>query len=115
MSATVEQIAQVCHEANRGYQLAHPTEGIPVAPPWTVFPENEREGVRQGVKAALQGATPEELHRSWCDLKEAEGWIYGPVKSAAALTHPCLVAYDDLAPEQRQKDELFRAIVGSFR
>jgi hypothetical protein len=39
------------------------------------------------------------------------GWQYGPVKDALLLTHPCLVDYDKLPPEQRVKDSLFGQIV----
>ena len=36
----------------------------------------------------------------------AAGWTYGFQKSELARTHPCLVAYEDLPPEQRAKDFL---------
>lgn len=108
---TVEQIARVCHEANRGYQAAVPSVGIPVAASWDEFPEDQRKGVRQGVTLALTGATSQELHESWCNEKVATGWVYGPVKDAEAKTHPCLVAYDALPESQRAKDRLFAAVV----
>lgn len=108
---TAEQIARVCHEANRGYQAAVPTEGIPVAPAWDEFPEDQRRGVISGVELALGGATPEGLHQNWCAEKRAEGWAYGEAKDAEAKTHPCLVDYSDLPPEQRLKDSIFLAIV----
>jgi hypothetical protein len=107
----VEQIARVCHEANRGLQAAQQADGIPVAPTWDEFPPDQQEGVRRGVTAALAGATPEELHRAWCSHKYDEGWRYGPEKDAEAKRHPCLVPYDELPEEQRVKDTLFRAIV----
>jgi hypothetical protein len=110
-----EQIARVCHEANRGYQAAVQTEGIPIAAPWEDFPADERAGVIEGVRLALAGATPIELHASWCARKIAEGWTRGPVKDTAAKTHPCLVDYHDLPLEQRRKDALFAAIVGALR
>lgn len=104
-------IARVCHEANRGYQAAAPTEGIPVAPPWDEFPLDQQLGVIEGVRLALTGATPAHLHTAWCDAKVRDGWAYGSVKDAEAKTHPCLVPYDDLPDEQRVKDDLFLAIV----
>lgn len=111
MSLTAEQIARVTHEANCGLQAAQPTEGIPVAPTWDEFPEDQQEGVIQGVRLALDGATPEQLHQSWLDHKVEEGWTYAPDKDAAAKTHPCLVSYDELPEEQKIKDRLFNAIV----
>lgn len=109
-----EQIAHICHEANRGYQAAHPTEGIPVAPSWDEFPPDQQKGVIEGVRLAREGATAEELHRSWCEGKYADGWTYGPVKNPVVGTHPCLVPYEDLPDEQRVKDRLFSAIVYSL-
>lgn len=110
----VDDVARVCHEANRALQLVHQAPGIPVAAPWDLFPENERRGVRAGVEHARAGATPEELHESWCAQKRADGWTYGPVKDAEAKTHPCLVPYADLPAAQRVKDALFGAIVATL-
>lgn len=115
MSYTPEQIARITHEANRGLQAAEPTEGIPVAPTWDEFPEDQQEGVIDGVRLALNGATPEELHQSWLDFKVEGGWTYGPVKDAEAKTHPCLVSYNELPEEQKVKDRLFNAIVTALR
>lgn len=108
---TVEQIARICHEANRAVQAAQQAPGIPVAAPWDDFPEGERQGVIEGVKAAQAGARPAALHESWRIHKEDHGWTYGPVKDADARTHPCMVPYHDLPPEQRAKDRMFTAIV----
>lgn len=82
-----------------------------VAAPWDEFPEDQRAGVRSGVELAIAGATPEQLHQSWCEQKVADGWQYGPVKDAEAKTHPCLIPYDGLPEAQRLKDRLFQAIV----
>ena len=108
-----ERIARVCHDANRAWQQ---TTGDPaVSPPWDQAPDWQRESAIDGVRQALNGATPEELHESWCAHKRAEGWTYGEVKDAAARTHPCLVPYTDLPEEQRRKDTLFAAVVGALR
>jgi hypothetical protein len=64
------------------------------------------------VSAALDpSTTPEQSHQSWLAQKRAEGWIWGLVKDPTAKTHPCMVPYADLQPEQRAKDELFLAAV----
>lgn len=118
-AAQIERIARVCHEANRGYQLAFPSEGIPVALPWDEFcyvHPDQADGVCEGVRMALDGATPEDLHKSWVHAKVVDGWCYGPVKDSHARTHPCLVDdYKQLPAEQRTKDTLFAAIVGALK
>lgn len=110
-----EAIARVCHEANRGYQAAFPSEGIPVAPPWDEFPPDQQQGVINGVDLALSGADPQRLHEAWCEEKFAQGWLYGPVKDTEAKRHPCLVMYEDLPQDQLRKDFLFQAIVQALR
>ena len=108
---TNEQIARVCYDANRGYQAAVPTVGIPVGVPWDEFPADQQRGVISGVEMARGGAQPDELHESWTELKVKDGWVYGDVKDADAKTHPCLLPYAELPPEQRVKDVLFAAVV----
>src|SRR5687767_7990464 len=100
---TIEQIARVCHEANRAYcesigdfsQLG-----------WVEAPEWQRESARMGVHAILINPTmtPEQSHESWLVQKAADGWTYGPTKDPGAKTHPCFVPYDQLPEEQQKKD-----------
>lgn len=104
----VEQIAQVCHEANRAWCEVN---GDDSQLPWDQAEPWQRDSAIEGVQKALDGATPEELHASWCESKEADGWTYGEVKDGEAKTHPCLVPYDELPEEQRRKDYLFRGVV----
>jgi hypothetical protein len=106
----VEQIAMVCHEANRAWCAAR---GDYSQPSWSQAPEWQRASAIAGVMAALDGATPEQSHSVWLEVKRDAGWVYGPVKDPYAdpPTHPCMVPYEDLPPEQRVKDHLFVAIV----
>lgn len=111
----IETIARAAHEVNRVLQQIMlslgVSGGVPVAESWEDFPPDQQAGVIAGVRKAIDGATPEQLHESWVEFKESDGWVYGPVKDADAKTHPCLVAYEDLPPEQRAKDDLFSVIV----
>lgn len=109
MAFTNEEIARVAHEANRALQIIG--YDIALSPPWDAAPEWQKAPAVEGVGRALDGETPESLHDSWCQHKRADGWVYGPVKSLEALTHPCLVPYEDLPPEQKVKDAVFAAIV----
>lgn len=107
--ATPEEIARVAHEANRAWQVV---TGDPApSPSWDEAPEWQRASAIDGVRHAQNGATAEQLHDAWCTFKTEDGWRYGPVKNEATKTHPCLVAYADLVPEQHRKDDLFQAVV----
>jgi hypothetical protein len=104
-----EKIAEVCHEANRALCRAF---GDDSQKPWAEAPENIKASAVDGVRLYHQkpDTTPEDSHRNWCEFKVADGWTYGPEKDMDAKTHPCLVPYDGLPPEQRAKDYVFGAI-----
>jgi hypothetical protein len=105
-------IARVCHEANSAYCRA---VGDPSLPHWDDLEESYRQSTRQGVEAALAGATSEALHESWLVERKAQGWVVGPVLDRAAKIHPNLIPYDCLPPAQQRKDALFAAIVASLQ
>jgi len=105
----VEDIAAVCHEANRAYCATHGDHSHPSwpdAPPW------QRQSIVNGVRFLADNpeATPANSHRSWLAEKTADGWTWGPVKDVGAKEHPCFLPYDELPPGQRIKDRLFLAV-----
>ena len=104
----IEACAHVAHEAIRAYCIA---TGDPSQLPWSEAEEWQRESSRSAVVTALIGATPEQQHEAWMNERRAAGWTFGPVKDAAAKTHPCLVPYDELPQAQRAKDVLVGAVV----
>lgn len=106
-----EFIAMACHEANRVIQL---TTGETISPRWDDAPQWQRDSAIAGVEQALTGAGPEQLHESWCEYKWADGWVYGETKDGDKKTHPCLVPYADLPPEQQLKDRMFSAVVSTL-
>jgi hypothetical protein len=104
-----EQVARVCHEANKAMQYIH---GDPAPSlPWDCEPAEVRQSAIEGVRHVRCGTTPRDLHESWCAFKRERGWAYGPEKDPEAKTHPCMVPYDDLPQEQKDKDQLFLLIV----
>jgi hypothetical protein len=107
MELTVENIAEVVHEAIRGYQRVL---GEVVSHPWENTSHEMRWSTIEGVQSALMGSTPEQQHDQWRKTREQQGWRWGEVKDFAAKTHPCMVAYDELPEEQRIKDHLVIAI-----
>lgn len=110
----IETIARACHEANRAICE---TFGDPSQRPWEDAAGWQRDSAIEGVRYALANpeATPADQHRAWCDHKTACGWTHGAAKDEEARTHPCLVPYDQLPPEQRVKDAVFKAIVSAMR
>jgi len=110
MTLTIEQIARVCHEANRAYCMAigdHSQASWDRATAW------QKDSAITGVTASLAAPdkTPEQSHQGWLEKKAAEGWTYGAVKKPELRQHPCMVPYDQLPIEQRLKDELFIGVV----
>ncbi len=109
---TVQQIASICHEANRAYCEAI---GDSSQLPWNQAPEWQRLSAVEGVQHALDGESPEQLHESWSKTKTDDGWVFGEVKDAEAKTHPCLVSYAQLPAAQQLKDALFLGVVNALK
>jgi hypothetical protein len=105
-----DEIARVCHEANRAYCAAL---GDMSQLPWEDAPDWQRTSAIKGVEFALANpsAPPSASHDSWLEEKRATGWKYGPVKDPEKKEHPCFRPYEELPAEQRRKDALFLAIV----
>ncbi|WP_025886488.1 RyR domain-containing protein [Asaia prunellae] len=109
----IQKIAFVCHEVNRALCLAH---GDKSQAPWSEAPEWQKASAISGVEFVIShpDARPSDSHKSWLAVKEADGWIYGPVKDVAKKEHPCMVPYEALPSEQKVKDHLFLAVVRSL-
>lgn len=106
---TEREIARVCHEANRALQEIGGDE-CPSLPGDTGDAEAHAV-TAAGIRAILEGATPEQMHEAWARTREAQGWRFGPRKDSRAKTHPWLVPYGNLPESQRVKDRVFAAVV----
>lgn len=108
-----QDIARICHEANRALCLA---DGDDSQVAWAAAPQWQRDSAIAGVQ--FRGQNPEApasaTHDAWSADKIKDGWVYGPTKDAEAKTHPCLVPFDQLPPHQRAKDVLFGAICAAL-
>ncbi len=111
--ATAEQIAKTCHEVNRALCAAF---GDHSQVAWEEAPDWQRKSAIKGVEfcQANPTAPPSANHDSWLAEKESTGWKYGPVKDAEKKEHPCFVPYDELPPDQKAKDYVFKAVVGAL-
>ena len=107
---TVEQIARICHDANRALCAS---VGDFSQTSWDEAPDWQRESAVEGVQFHLAhpDASASASHDRWLTEKVETGWVYGEVKDAVAKTHPCIVPFEQLPPEQQAKDHLFRGIV----
>ena len=110
----IKDIARICHESNVALcdSFAEETSGD-----WDSCPQWQRDSSISGVKYRLgnPGAPVEDQHEQWCQEKLDAGWSYGPVKDSEAKTHPCLVGFLLLPPEQQAKDAVFCAVVEACR
>ena len=104
-----EELAEVCHEANRIVQK-HLSDECP-SPHWDDDDEFIKKTCIGEVQMILMGYTPEETHAHWCDELFDRGYICGPVKSREMKTHPCLVPFKDLPLEQKRKVRMIHGIV----
>ena len=107
---TVEQLARICHDANAS--LCN-SVGDHSQTSWDEAPEWQRESAVKGVQFHLANpdASASATHDIWLKEKAETGWVYGESKDAAAKTHPCIVPFERLPPEQQAKDHLFRGVV----
>lgn len=103
-------IASVVHAANKAWCEAN---GDYSQLDWKDAPDWQKESAVAGVKfhAENEYTSPADSHINWLSLKEKEGWVYGKEKNVEEKTHPCMVRFDDLPPEQQAKDYIFHAIV----
>ncbi len=110
----IENIARICHEANKALCES---VGDYTQKSWDQAEGWQRDSSISGVQFALQNpdAPASSQHDAWCKDKLDAGWKYGPRKDVDLKEHPCLVPFDDLPPEQRAKDHLFKAIVNGLR
>lgn len=111
---TPEDIARVCHEANRAYCMSTGDHGQTT---WDTAPSWQKSSIVTRVEASLidPDRTPEENHRAWMAIKEEGGWKYGNKKVPEQKEHPCMMPYDQLPKVQRLKSCLFLAVVHALQ
>ena len=91
--AHLDAVARTVHEALRGWAAAHGQHDIPA---WDEAPDWMHASTRESVRHALEHHAPNgrTQHDQWLAQKVRDGWVHGPVKDAAAKTHPLMVLHE---------------------
>lgn len=103
-------LAKICHDVN---DVIRPFLGEKANGPFESVSEEMRMSAVSGVTTLLSNPkmTPRDQHDAWMSHKLKSGWRYGEQKNDELKTHPCLLPYGELPPEQQLKDHVFQAIV----
>lgn len=109
----IDQIARTCHSVHN----AHCKDNFQEVIAWEDKSEDHREMVKNSIKLILNGTvnSPEEAHRIFVSIKQSKGWVYGKEFNAEDKVNPRLCTFKDLKNRERQKDNLFFAVVNSFK
>jgi hypothetical protein len=97
-----------------GARIAAAAAEAPIIPePWSERDEAFRSqflDVIDMMTGPDRKTSPADLHADWVHAYEAMGWRHGPVRDAAARTHPDMVPYDELGQLEQDKDSVFVAL-----
>lgn len=89
--------------------------GEPPKPTWEeLSPAKQADIVVAVTSVVRMHVTPEEQHARWLQKKLADGWTYGPRRDPETKQHPAVRLYAELAPEQRAKGIICRAVCYSI-
>jgi len=111
---TPEQIAEVCHEANRA--VTKHLGDVPVQASWDEADADMKASCVRGVewRLANRDAPVSASHENWMKDRLSNGWVFGPEKNPVTKTHPALVPYEQLPDGVKRKDAIFTSIVLSL-
>ena len=106
-------ICRVVHEALRAFKAGIGQADLPT---WKRAPKWMKSATRDSVLSVIQNPdqTSKFQHEQWVAQKRADGWKYGKTKDTKAKTHPLLIPYEELDPNEQLKDALLIATVKAF-
>ncbi|KKN85500.1 hypothetical protein LCGC14_0278230 [marine sediment metagenome] len=106
-------IAKVIHSANRAYVDAIGGRAVNLS--WEEVREEMRSGLIKAVASTIVNPlTPSISHEKWCLAREAKGWTKDLKYDYHRKTHPNLIPFDQLPPEEQFKDHLYMGIASIF-
>ena len=106
-------IVAVAHIAWEAYRALCVSQGDHTVDSWYFAPDDKKQAMIASVSHIIltPGITAKMCHEHWVRWKLHEGWTSSNRKDEARKTHPMLMAWDDLTPDQQLKDRLFVSIV----
>jgi hypothetical protein len=109
-----ENIARVCHEANRAWCQSI---GDNSQPAWEDAEDWQKESSLDGVKFLCDtpDAAFQTCHERWLYTKQRAGWRWGAKKDPENKLHPCIMPFGKLPPDQQMKDRIFHGIVRAMQ
>jgi hypothetical protein len=138
VGAARENVAQAIHQAFIEDNKSTKAEEDPGMQPWEDLSEDYRKpNLEQAdwYRAYLEAVdcgfvptkadkpnqvkfTPAEVeklaqmeHERWCAEKRSSGYVFGPSKNDETKAHPCMVPWDQLSEEEKEKDrQVVRAL-----
>lgn len=115
MAMTNEQIAQVCHEADRAYLKSTSPKGKDLLPTWSKASAERKALILAYVEYLLANpdATQSTIHDIWMQRKTDASWTYGTTLNKAEKKDPALVAYDQLPEKRRARYQLMINVIKS--
>src|SRR5262245_55015424 len=75
-----------------------------------------QDGICNSIRRIADGelTTPQQSHDAWRETRRLEGWIYGETENREIKTHPDMVHFASLPPQEQYKTLLFINIVKSL-
>ena len=87
---------------------------LPDADPRTVTPALCREAFARWQADPDRDAWRRNEHERWCRYSRVYNWRPGAEKEPARRTHPSLIPYEDLSPEEQAKDDNAWLLLGQL-
>lgn len=109
---TTEQIAKTVHAANNVLKKMNKEK----EEAWEDMSDDRKIRMMDAIDLVLtQDTTPKQMHDVWLKNMKEMGYKYGTKIDHDKKLHPCLVSYAKLPAIQKSKDDMFRAIILSFK
>lgn len=98
---TDEDLARVCHEAHVALRVGLNDSATDVR--FDALPQERKDLVTNEVRLIRAGRSPAEVHGTWVEWMKEHDWEWGEERDPVRKTHPDMVSYEELPPEEKAK------------